>query len=836
MLMLVQPMIRRSFAAEDTVTLQLKWYHQFQFAGYYAALEKGFYRDVGLDVNLLEGGPFNIADSVLSSRAKYGVSTADVVLQKLQGKPIVLLGVIFQHSPHAFLVREGSDIEHPQDLIGRRVWMTMATRSAELQAILVDEGVALDRVKMVGDVADSYDFLFDDAISAIGVYITNEPYYLEQQGIPYSILLPRTYGIDFYGDSLFTTEAEIKSHPDRVRRFREASLKGWEYAMAHPEEIVDLILTKYRSRKTRAHLQYEAKKMRDLILPDLVKIGHINPGRWRHIADTYVRLGMAKPDYSLEGFIYDPHPAPNYTWFYRLLGIAGLLLGISVLALGTLSVFNARLRRIVKVRTSELVQRNEALNQEIETRKESEKQIRFQARLLGAVGQAVIATDSEGIVMYANDAAETLYGWPVDEMIGRNIMEVTVPQTTMAQGREIMDQLMSGKVWSGEFLVQRRDGTAFPAYVTDTPIKDEKGDLVAIIGVSMDITEMKQAEAAVRESEEKYRILFQSFPGGITVSDASGQIMETNAFSEEILGVAKPVLEERHIGGSEWEIVRLDGTILPPEAYASVRALKENKLIENIEMGIRKPDGKITWLNVTATPIPLKNYGVLVTYADITDRKNAELALKEALAEKVVLLREIHHRVKNNMQVIIGLLRMHSRRNQDPHLKNVFDDCRDRVEAMSLIHEALYQSEDLSKIDFEAYLKQLCRNLGLAHDARRKGITLTSSAADVSLNMDQGVAVGMIVAELISNTFKHAFPHNEGGAVSVHLDRPDGETVRLVVSDTGIGLPEDFDIQKPPSLGMRLVAGAVTRELGGALAVESAGGTRFIIRFPHKDR
>jgi two-component sensor histidine kinase len=219
-------------------------------------------------------------------------------------------------------------------------------------------------------------------------------------------------------------------------------------------------------------------------------------------------------------------------------------------------------------------------------------------------------------------------------------------------------------------------------------------------------------------------------------------------------------------------------------------------------------------------------------YVDITDRKRAEAALEKSLAEKEVLLREIHHRVKNNMQTIIGLLRMHARRTDDAQLTEIFSDCRDRIDAMSLIHEALYQSENLSKIDFNAYLKKLCRNLAKAHDAPRRRIDLTTSAANVSLNLDHGVAVGMVIAELISNAFKHAFPDDEGGAVTVHLDRPDGETVRLVVSDTGIGLPEDFDIQNPPSLGMRLVAGAVIRELGGSIEATSDGGAKFIIHFP----
>jgi two-component sensor histidine kinase len=257
-----------------------------------------------------------------------------------------------------------------------------------------------------------------------------------------------------------------------------------------------------------------------------------------------------------------------------------------------------------------------------------------------------------------------------------------------------------------------------------------------------------------------------------------------------------------------------------------------------LEKRYRHKDGHSKWADLSSSVIRDDKGNIryaIGVVVDISERKRAETALQKSLAEKEVLLREIHHRVKNNMQVITGLLRMHARRNQYPHLKTIFDDCRDRVEAMSLVHEALYQSDDLSRIDFEAYLRKLCRNLAHAHDAQRKGITLAINAADVSLDMDQGVAVGMIVAELISNAFKHAFPNDEGGAVSVHLDRPDGETVRLVVSDTGKGLPDDFDSRNPSSLGMRLVAGAVTRELGGALAVERDEGTSFIIRFPFEN-
>ena len=198
-----------------------------------------------------------------------------------------------------------------------------------------------------------------------------------------------------------------------------------------------------------------------------------------------------------------------------------------------------------------------------------------------------------------------------------------------------------------------------------------------------------------------------------------------------------------------------------------------------------------------------------------------------------MLLREIHHRVKNNMQVIVSLLRMHSRQvdDGDTRLGQVFDDCRDRVNAMSLIHEALYQSEDLARIDFEDYLKKLCRNLSRAYNASNQGIVVTVERCNVALGMDQGFAVGMVISELVTNAFKHAFSPGNGGIVSVSLSGIAGEEVELIVADNGKGLPPEIDIQKLSSLGLRLVVAAITRELGGSIKVERNGGTRFIIHF-----
>ncbi len=214
--------------------------------------------------------------------------------------------------------------------------------------------------------------------------------------------------------------------------------------------------------------------------------------------------------------------------------------------------------------------------------------------------------------------------------------------------------------------------------------------------------------------------------------------------------------------------------------------------------------------------------------------KSREEALRNALGEKEVLLREIHHRVKNNMQTIASLLRMHARKIDDARLTEIVNDCRDRIAAMSLVHESLYQSDSLAKIDFETYLNKLCRNLGRAYHAGGKGVSVSVDRCDVGLNLDQGVAVGLVVSELISNAFKHAFHEKESGSVAINVKNIDDDRVEMIVADDGAGLPADLDIRKTSSLGLRLVGGIITREMGGTIDVENDNGAKFIIRFKIK--
>ena len=316
----------------DRVRLQLKWKHQFQFAGYYAAIEQGFYRAVGLEVTLLEPPPsIEPGQQVVRGNAEFGVASSDLVVMRAHGSRVVALAPIYQHSPLVFLVSANSGISHIHELSGKRV--AIESHAAELLAYLQYERLPLTSLDLS---SHSYDVseLIDGKVDALSAYSTDEPFLLEEAGLDYLLFNPRAGGIDFYGDTLFTTQEQIEKHPERVRNFLNASLQGWEYALEHSDEIVDLILTRYSQRHTREHLAFEAEKTRRLILPDVVEIGYNNLGRWRHIADTYRELGMIPADASLDGFLYRREIGPDLSWFYwtlaSVLAAFGIVLTVSV--------------------------------------------------------------------------------------------------------------------------------------------------------------------------------------------------------------------------------------------------------------------------------------------------------------------------------------------------------------------------------------------------------------------------------------------------------------------------------------------------------------------------
>lgn len=301
------------------VTLQLQWNHQFQFAGYYAALEKGFYKEAGLDVTIKDGGYDSTGHAlvpeaeVLFNRAQFGSTRTDLLINHSQGLPFVVLANIMQHSPYAFLTIDQYDFKRLEDIgYDRPISLNLPNSGdqrmdAEAIAALKIAGVNLEKLNNHFPTWNLEDLLTGKT-QLMPTYITDEPYFLKKAGHQPILIEPRDYGIDFYGDLLFTRQNMLDDHPETVEKFRTASLKGWKYAMEHVDEIAEVIVSNYQTRNEaydKDFLIYEAGEIRKLLNSDVIEIGYINKERWQKIADSYQSLGLIE-SFDLNRFLYNP--------------------------------------------------------------------------------------------------------------------------------------------------------------------------------------------------------------------------------------------------------------------------------------------------------------------------------------------------------------------------------------------------------------------------------------------------------------------------------------------------------------------------------------------------
>ncbi len=470
-----------SSAAADTekplqiIDFQMRWKHQFQNAGYYAAIEKGFYRQEGLEVRLHEGAPGRVpVQEVLAGRAQYGEANSELLYERLKGKPLVALATIFQHSPSVLLARADADINSPQDLIGKRVMLMNEKVDADFHAMLLNERIRPETIKILPSSFDIND-LATGKVAVFNSYLTNEPFYLKQLGIDYVIINPKKYGIDYYSDILFTSEQELKQNPERVKAFRRATLRGWEYAMYHPAEIIDLILSRYDVKKSREHLQFEAEAMKPLILPDLIEMGHMNQGRWQHMADTFVKAGMIGKGYNLDGFIYDPDASTELLKLKKAL--------FSVTAAGT-TLFLVVLGLFVLLRRfrSEINQRRQAE----EALMESQQHLRLQFEKM-PVG--CIMWDLDCVVKSWNPAAENIFGYTTEEAIGRSTYELIIPAGSQAEMKSLCQSIVQSNCTAYNIVRNRtRDGRLITCEWTNTPFSDSSGTISGLISMVQDVS------------------------------------------------------------------------------------------------------------------------------------------------------------------------------------------------------------------------------------------------------------------------------------------------------------------------------------------------------------
>ncbi len=299
----------------EKISLQLMWLDQFQFAGYYMAKEKGFYEDAGLDVELKKYSKYtNVLEEVLSKRATYGIGRSSLIVDKSEGKGIVLLSSIFQSSPAVLLARKDSSIQTVKDFVGKKTMITPDNlNGVSLLAMMKKEGV---REKDLIKLQHSFDIndLINKKTDLMASYISNEPFILKQKGVEFTVFDPKDHGFSFYSDILFTSEEEIEHNHQRAIDFKKASLQGWKYAFEHVDETIALILQKYNiQNKSKEALEFEAKELEKLAYYKGIPLGTIDKNKIQRIYDIYNVLGIVKNNLDIDAFIFCNHPQPPFT-------------------------------------------------------------------------------------------------------------------------------------------------------------------------------------------------------------------------------------------------------------------------------------------------------------------------------------------------------------------------------------------------------------------------------------------------------------------------------------------------------------------------------------------
>jgi diguanylate cyclase (GGDEF)-like protein/PAS domain S-box-containing protein len=595
----------------EPIHLQLRWHHQFQFAGYYAALEKGYYKDAGLDVIIHEGTPAKKpVQEVLQGHAQYGEANSELLLERLRGAPLVALAAIYQHSPSVLIARKDSGIFSPDALVGKKIMLLDQAVDADFIAMFNNEGIDISRLHIIPSSYEIRD-LVDGKADAFNSYLSNEAYLLKQQGVEFTVLNPRNYGVDFYSDILFTTEQELKQHPERVKAFRQASLEGWYYAMDHPQEIIDLLLNKYKAAKTRGHLEFEANAIRSLIIPDIIDLGHMNPWRWRHMAETFVKAGMVENDKLLQGFSYDPNPKSDQEKLLQYIKIAVIIIFLTgVLALILLASYRALKRK------NKIADRNEKLL----------RLVHETARI------GYYVTDLATETWKSSPLLDQIFG--IDVHFKRDISNWATlihPEQRQHALEHYQKIIRNRERFSMEYAITRPSDAQTRWVIAYGDIEyDKTGNPVQLVGTVQDITERKQAEVALRESEDAFRHLFEDSRDPILLLK-EGRFIDCNAATLAQLGYRS---RSELVNGSPGEI----SPVYQPDGRSS-----EEKAAEMIDIALREGYHRFEWQYTRAdgSPLPaevsltpMTVHGKLIVHAcwrDITERKKAEQQLTSQL-------------------------------------------------------------------------------------------------------------------------------------------------------------------------------------------------------------
>lgn len=502
---------------------------------------------------------------------------------------------------------------------------------------------------------------------------------------------------------------------------------------------------------------------------------------------------------------------------------------------GKLKELNRTLEKRIKERTSKLSTANRKLKKQIQYRnkaktqlKEQHEKLRMQQLAIDNLNDMVIVTKASkdeplnSEIIFVNKAFEKFTGYRAEEVVGRNPTFLHGPETSEKVLDRINKHVRNHETLREEFINYKKDGTPYWTELDMAPFPTDEDDYIYWVGINRDITQRKKAEQKLEESEQRYRAFAELSFDAIFEIDLEGTIQNCNQRACELFGYTRD------------ELIGMNTLKLTPEKY---RNSQPDIISRDMTTGDEAWDR--TYVKKDGTHFPTEIHTQLYTIGgekrliayvrDNTAHKNFKKTIQKSLKEKETLLAEVHHRVKNNLAIISGLLEMQVFNTDDEQLLDKLQESQSRIQSIAMVHEKLYSSDSFSEIAIDNYINDLLDMIMGSLIDYNKNISVEKDMDSIALTVSQAIPCGLLLNELITNCYKHAFAKQDEGTICISLKK-DVNQINLSVKDNGSGLPENFDMKSQSSLGMTLI-NTLTKQLNGEMQVSSDGGASFQIIF-----
>lgn len=822
----------------ERVVLHLRWEPQFQFAGYYAALWKGYYGEAGLDVEIrpphdAEGAYSPATEAVASGAAQFGIGSSDILLARDEGLDLVVLMSIFQSSPSALFVRSDIPFRSLADLKDLRVVRLPGDAlDVEFRAMLLAQDLDPGEVGYVGTMSEPFDALMG--------YVFSVPYVLNRLGIDTVMVRPRDYGVNFYGDSLFTSGDLIRRRPDLVEAFVTATRRGWDYAVRHPNEIARSLAEKFPRPMPQvdplAFNRAQIEPVLELTGYPVVEPGHINPERWQRMNETLLRLGLVSTPLDTTSFIYSEVVAEVREEEALRRTLLGLLAVVAVLALSG-GIGALAMREVLRRRARALARSEESYRLLVDNLRD----------------YAILALDAEGRVTSWNRGAERLTGFSREEVLGQHV-SILFPSADVESGlpqREIEQAHQFGRI-EVEGMRARRDGTPYWANVVLSALRGVEGEILGYAVVIRDASQRKAQEDRIRFQAT---LLNRVRSAVISVND-EGRVTYMNAYAEALFLLPWREAEHRPLR---------DLGILPEDALTPL-ALRE-RAEQEVTAHRRDGQGFPALLLASAAPDPGgRSHSALYVVHDLTERKRMETTLQHSsnLALLGRMSASLVHEISQPMNVIRltaegGLLRLAANRVDTEDLAHRFRTVSEQAARLfdTIDFMQTFSRRDAGRIDGTAGPPF---DVGQAVRKAAEMMVERFEAAGIGLELD--LPTGAYTARGRTRQFEQVLLNLLGNAlhalrlradqndrlVRVRLSVPETlpGTLTLSIEDNGPGIPpalreqvfEPFFTTKPPGQGTGLglsISLGIIRSMDGTMTVGASpdlGGAAFTIGLP----